>query len=465
MTQLFKGQTTHPLTEEEVEAFYQQVDIVSLHGFWTRNLASDETRRWYEAQLKAGLNEMLKTPTGREQARAIIASGKNYTVYGELPENIPDGVAGYSTDGSNDVHVRLDTDEKEMGRTIIHELLHARQKHRKGESKVLEDAETQALNCQLDMEARGDNKQTTGYEKSYEINKKKWYDRAKGTRGYPKGYTGLRFEPAPGLSPEKMEEARKQYAIQMASLETRAQATKDFVKPTSEWGKNSSLPVADYDLARLREFYSSRDGYYYDEGKRPHVSQAAAQDVASRNPFLHESDFNSLYKEKAKEKPTTEEDRKKSDSAIKDMRNMLLDPKSYKRIVEVVKREKDPEFRKKALSVLKKMSENKDVSYDENLIVEHTYLCNLTDSEITPQKKKEELYQVIVNLEKNCPDKKGLRKRMINRTAKAAGTDRLPLVQNQENGDPTNTLRRSGKEYSEREESTVNQYSAGRDIA
>lgn len=99
----------------------------------------------------------------------------------------------------------------------------------------------------------------------------------------------MRFKAVQVLSQAELIEAQEQYAHQMASLETRAEATKDFLKPAFEWGKNPSLKYPDYELVVLKENYSNEDYYsFYSNNKRPMVSKQMAQDIDPRNPFLKE---------------------------------------------------------------------------------------------------------------------------------------------------------------------------------
>lgn len=224
---LFKGSTSHELSQKEEEAFWNRLSISGrLFSFGD------------EAEIEAGIKEMLKTPTGREQAREIINhEPKDYKfkidvyrgLYADLKANQSGGRYVSTLD-----HVEIyphGKNPQELGQSLFHEMMHARQPHDpKTDSKVLSDTETQALSSQLSYEAKivDGNNMDTEYNKSYEFNLQKWRKIAKNPRLTPKGEQS--FEPVNGLTKEELAQAREQYARQMASKETRVQYIKDFMK-------------------------------------------------------------------------------------------------------------------------------------------------------------------------------------------------------------------------------------------
>ena len=434
--QLFVGQTNHPLSKEEIEAFYKKVRLHSKSGVLNRAFTSSDKREASVVALKTALDEMLKTPTGREQARAILASKKSFDVYAY--EDANDTKGGYAFRGTGDVYINLRSGKTtpEQGAVILHELLHARQVPTKRESGVLADSETMALSNQLEMEINAKEKGAP-YQKSFEYNKEKWKRIAR-TGRYPKGFNGLKFKAAEGLSAGEQKQAIEMYAHQMASLETRADATKDFAKPVSEWEKNPSLKYPDYGRVPIRENYREKDF-----GTDNRVSKQMAQDIASRNPFLDESDFHSLWKEREndrktdKAKPTSERDGNPPDEDE-----------------TVLAREKDPELKKRALAALKKMNAGKALSPAEQAIYNCVYQCNLKKDEITvsPEEMKKALYAEIGMLQNSLPDN-ALRAKIIRRVAKALGIKELPIAQNEagENKNLINTLNQNAHQVPEQD--------------
>lgn len=454
--QLFEGQTNHPLSEAEIETFFFKVELRSFASFRARVFSGRETRQRVIDFFKKGLEKMMKTPTGREQVREIIASKDEYRVWGVNKPNDPHTHA-YIEPGSLDVYVNLasvvEGNPAKVGQFILHELLHQRQKVTGKESKVLADCETYALTFQLDTEAK--NLSHPQYQKSFEYNKRKWKRIAQSGR-YPNGFNGLRFKPIQGLSQAELIEAQEQYAHQMASLETRAEATKDFLKPAFEWGKNSSLKYPNYALASRRELYSGQDYCFYSNNERPIVSKQLAQDIVSRNPFLKESDFYSLWQEKSNEKPISESMVDKLDKIIEVYNNIggIMNVSDLKIWKSVIDKEQDPMFKKLSLAALKKLEKKGDISVAEENILKHTFLCNLNGNDMKPQIKKELMYAVIEELQLDTPLKNELRTKIIERTARVIGVKELPIVQNGMKGNPLNTLRTNAVAYHDSPEIT-----------
>lgn len=432
--QLFEGQTNHPLTEAEIEAFFEKVELRSHTSFLARTVLGSDGRGDIINFFKKSLEEAMKTPTGREQVREIIKSKDEFRVFG-FNDSDP-GLGGYNNVGSQDVYINLNNkyihQPKKIGGTILHELLHARQTSETEDSKVLLDAETQALSYQLDVETKSSN-QSVQYQKSFEYNKGKWLRIAK-TGRYPKDFNGLKFKPVQGLSAEELKTAQEMYANQMASLETRAQATKDFSKPASEWGKNPSLKYPDYGLAAHRESYSMQDDYFYENSQKPIVSKKTAQDIVSRNPFLKESDFYSLWQEKSNEKSTNknvDEKSKKNREVVDYFDYATLSKDKLTDAEKVINREQDATFKKISLASLEKLKKGRELSSTEKMILKHTFLFNLNDNEMRSHTKKIEMYDLIKKSIEENPKKNPLRTKIIKRTAKAVGAKELPIVQNE----------------------------------
>ena len=452
--QLFQGQTSHPLSEEEIEAFYDKFSIRSYDSFMRRLFSGADERRDVRDFFRDSLDEMLKTPTGREQARAIIASEQTYRIFGCNDANI--SLNGYTRQNSDEIFVNLTAvggnQTNVVGSTILHECLHLRQQATEYNSKILLDAETQGLSQQLLFETNS--RKNPSYCQSFEFNRQKWLNIAR-TGKYPRNFTGLRFEPMPNLSRAELNEAYEAYAHQMASLETRAQATQDFAKPAAEWGKNPSLKYPSYKLASVRELYNKQDDAYLQAGIEATVPKSVAEDIASRNPFINPSDFYALYQEKSAE-AAAQRSLINIDDFIKNSDDSTGNALGSDLIKDIIAREKDPEFRNRAQQFLTNMMKGLPVSEEDKIVFHHTLYMNIQDGEmgITLKERRAKLYGLIHMSQTENPNKNPLRTKMINRTAEAIGEKKLPIVQNdahqqEQQGGLLNTLRSNGTAYQE----------------
>ncbi len=246
---LFVGQTGHALTAQEIQQLQDKINMWFL----------DDK---YEAPVLAAFQEMMKYPTGREQIRQIIAHS-DYQFYIRSGAGVDkyctkNNVSGYNGGWATSVpSFILNSDRMTLGRVLLHEILHDRSySERPVGNFLLADAETQALNAQLDLETNMDS--NSAYQLSYQINLKKWAQIV-AKNGVDKPNWAFDFKPVKGLSPEELKQAKACYIQQMAAMETRTQIMEDFYAPRIALNREPSLPVRSYELLEDSLYYDSLD--------------------------------------------------------------------------------------------------------------------------------------------------------------------------------------------------------------
>lgn len=279
---LFKGQNNHPLSPAEKKAFAQKLQF-------NEGTSPEEKKKVY-----AALKEVMNYPTGREQIRKIIADKKKaYTIEVKNLSSY-----GSSAVESNKVYISRGVidDPKQCGNTLLHEFIHQRQKYpfytdnmnvdQIAGYELLIESETQALNVQLQTEENYNIDRM--YKESYEKNLSKWRKIAAGKQKRPQGIPPLVY--AKGLTPTEKAQAREAYAQQLASLETRAIATTEFIKPFDEI--DDSLQSY-YNLYRKLLYMRGSMNMVYNYGRAsyryknpegdPEAYTAHLKDIVSRN--------------------------------------------------------------------------------------------------------------------------------------------------------------------------------------
>ncbi len=272
MTQLFVGQTTHPLSAEEKKAFFDKIDL---------------SGRWFsfgdERDMRHALETTIQTPLGAQQAREVIAAPQtdfdiSTSRFFEITS--PDMAEGGYNRLTDTTYVKSKTLQKpeHSGMIILHELLHARQKGAKHCHKVLVDAETMAVTSQLEMEP--------GYKKVFDTNYKKWQHYARHPERTPKG--ALKFKPTNSANKQ---EARNAYAYQMAMKETMAQFIKTFLQPSTEKDLKTTTPFGRINNRRSYFKLTQQQGCY-------HLSPEIKKDLLEKyQPFLSETHFRGIQQE------------------------------------------------------------------------------------------------------------------------------------------------------------------------
>ncbi len=247
---LFQGQTTHPLTQRELEIVLSKLNIS----------ATPE----HKQMMIAAIRTVAETPTGRVQLREIMnspiqtfdiicneegdAECLRISAGGFYNENQGIVISSHILEGKK----RLE----QTGHVLLHELLHNRQSVPMGNS-LLADMETQALSWQLSHEMGVG---TPSYQKSYETVVEKWRRIVEGKdpQNFPRPDWAPPFEPMPGLSATQLRQAREEYVQQMAAQEVQALAMQDFVMSRGETMRGEfSMAVPDYDALARGIVYSS----------------------------------------------------------------------------------------------------------------------------------------------------------------------------------------------------------------
>ncbi len=261
----FNGQTSHPLTEQEINAFWAKIDFGNTHPEFVK-------------RIKAGLEEMMKLPTGREQIRRILADPKpQFKIKAATLQNAAGNNDGSVTRiGANELNCfAYPSDVKNfyIGCIALHEMLHEQAfeewSNDAGNSYMLGDIETQALNSQLACEfyqQRGEGNEyflsscagsvgaDRAYMQSYQINRDKWFDILNGNQPKPDWAPAL--PNLTGLNAQERWRACEAYASQMAAMETRAQYMMDYYTPLSE-PTRGAMPVRSFDGLHTSLWYGS----------------------------------------------------------------------------------------------------------------------------------------------------------------------------------------------------------------
>lgn len=336
--QLFEGQTNHPLSEEEKQAFWKKI------SFSGRLLSFGDERK-----MRRGLEAMMEIPTGREQIRQIINSPqKEYKITSRGDAFLKKkNCRGMCLLKSNIVLVNSDylNNTTSTGEILLHELLHCRQKKNPHFSKLFFDTETQALSAQIALETGNKDSKDVSYGESYNINLKKWTAIATGQKQKPIWAPPLKY--TFNLTSEEKKEARFLYAHQMAAMETRTQYMEDFFTSRTRLIKgNHSLPIYSYDLLNMQLNYDGNDIGYFTP-----PTPALINDLKARYPSLNKETImqstQELIKEHRKLKeapPNTPQEKAQVHEEI--AINPAFVPELEKEFRHIKKFKEDPRFSK-----------------------------------------------------------------------------------------------------------------------
>ena len=316
--QLFEGQTTHPLSQEEKAELFKKCRLIN----------PDENSN---QQFSDAINVLNQTPTGAQTLRYMLEADDTFRFDMKGNPNST-SVAAYTP--ISDVvtfHADLTHEPTQMAMSLAHEATHdlqssqtkyfARALAGKSVSKVLHDAETQALTQQLayelnvnsssdlQIEVIAQNNERDGlppkeakeaaisytlepdteYNQVYAASYKMWQEYAHNPEKTPKGC--LKFTPKEGVD---IEEAKEAYVKQMASQHTRAIFAKDFVAhaypETSNEGAthfNAEFTVSAAQAYREKDKNSSGDVV---------VPFKMVEDMKKRNPLVRQPDYNPIRK-------------------------------------------------------------------------------------------------------------------------------------------------------------------------
>lgn len=318
--QLFKGQQTHRLSQEEIATLYKQIRLFT-HPAKNKNLAGKRLH-----QIIKTLNQ---TPSGALALRNILKSGKilHIDLVGRQ-KNIPQVNAYFNSD-RNFIHIN----EEFLGDRVFsaiytaHECIHGIQKRNESpfediSAEVL-DAETQALSEHLAFEhgaypiSDAEFKETiaflqkenpdftfekakdgitqvlttsqTKYNTLFSQIYQKWLHIAKNPEKTPQGVR--KCEPLPHVNKQSAERA---YAYEYASLEIQALYMKAFINQGKlQEGENPDLFQGVLSLEGAK-------GYRQQNYQMPRlvkdtiVPEDCIEDMKTRNPFIQQQDFNEL---------------------------------------------------------------------------------------------------------------------------------------------------------------------------
>lgn len=431
-TALFKGATSYPLSEEEKKAFFDRLELTG------RNFTFGSDRR----KMRKALESVLETPTGREQAREIInyePKDHKFKIDSSQEDSInPDHTAAYiPKEDYIGIRPKFLDDQSELGQVLFHELMHARQPMSENASRVICDTETQALSSQLSMELniKNGNNSDPSYDKSFEINKKKWLNIAKNPAETPKG--ALRFEPVDGLSKTDLAKAQEEYATQMASLETRSQYIKDFLKSSQRFGiDKSALPEPSYNnFATALAYQGEDDTAFLDENNLSIVPEMKQQ-LKDKYLGIDDSDFKDLEKRLKQDKDIVPwhtdfadknalVDIKAKGKILVSERFLLNKPfrKEGQCVINALKDVKEPNLQK----ILTKYKNNDELSDEESNKLIFEYMKR--DNGVNKDLRIQEMSRIIANYQTSHPEDKAELTQMIHDLEKVAG-HKMPIPQN-----------------------------------
>ncbi len=259
---LFTGQVTHPLSAAERRALMQKLTFAP-------GMPAEARER-----ILLALEEALRYPAGREQARVLLATGRCY------PIGLADNLGAFGSGGSEGVVLDARTlgDLQQAASTLLHELCHVRQNrncpatcaHETATYLLIQEAEAKAVGWEwfLETGTPGDRMLAAYYARCLAF----WQEVAQGQRALPDGFPPL--SPAEGLDEAQLAEARRAWAQQMALFDTRARIIRDFTTP---------LPAADeqmasyFVLASQLEYRSLHFGLILQNGRHPRAFREAGR--------------------------------------------------------------------------------------------------------------------------------------------------------------------------------------------
>ena len=313
--QLFEGQTTHPLSQKEKAELFKKCRLIN----------PDENSN---QQFSDAINVLNQTPTGAQTLRYMLEADDTFRFDMKGNPNST-SVAAYTP--ISDVvtfHTDLTHEPTQMAMALAHEATHdlqssqtkyfARALAGKSVSKVLYDAETQALTQQLayelnvnsssdlQIEVIAQNNERDGlppeeakeaaisytlepdteYNQVYAASYKMWQEYADNPEKTQKGC--LKFTPKEGVDPE---EAKVAYAHQMASYHTRAIFAKDFV--AHAYPETSNEGATHFNAEMTMEFAK---GYRKQDCDKVTVPFKMVEEIKKRNPLIRQPDYNPIRK-------------------------------------------------------------------------------------------------------------------------------------------------------------------------
>lgn len=288
-TDLFNGQNTHPLSHEEMLQLLKKTTL----------FCKKSERVSLSKKLHAMLHELNTIPTGCEALRLMLQSNETfrYDLKGQFNRESKNAVQ-YFSDITGLID-RIILNPKDIDSTfgtlsLAHESLHDIQMRTlsflRRESKQAADSETMAQTMQLGIELNSNwdgipNNYGAVYDKNYE----KWLRIANNPATTPKEVPP--FQPKEGVD---LTVAKIEYAMQMASLETRATYIRDFVRwhHVSPEKADPPFQFTDKTIQIFSAAYKKKDT----KRKNMTLTEEYVDDIISRNPFVKQKDFNPLRK-------------------------------------------------------------------------------------------------------------------------------------------------------------------------
>ncbi len=286
---LFHGQLTHPLSALEYRALRQKLHFAP-------NMPAAARER-----ILLALDEALRHPAGREQARIIMASARE-----SYPISLADNLGAFGSGGNDGVvlDARMLTDLQQTASTLLHELCHVRQNRacpatcaRETMAYLLiQEAESKAIGWEwfLETGTPGDRMLSAFYAERLAF----WQEAARGESPLPSGMPPLTM--AEGLTDEQQTQAQNEWAQQMTMYETRARIVRDFITP---------LPALDeglasyFVLASQLQYRANHLGLVLSQGRHPRAFREAQrtdyalpETLLQGNPlFLSRADLELAY--------------------------------------------------------------------------------------------------------------------------------------------------------------------------
>ncbi len=294
--QLFEGQQTHPLSHEEKNKLYKKM----------RHYCTKKEAKGLSQQIDKMVDALNSTPTGCMALRQMLESDEVFRYDLQDKDKV---LEKNDAHGGHEKHPVFFKDRIRINPEVVgtpegaiimaHESLHDVQTDTSSffhiEAFQIHEAEAQAQTQQLSLEL-----ETTptylarDYTDVYYDNYDKWIEISKNPEKTPEGH--LKFQPKEGVN---VEEARIEYAMQMASLETQASFTRDFVRMQYVDHQKADPPLIFTDKITKQQStsYANKDKKY----EKISVTDEAVDDILSRNPFLNKEDFEPIKKAKERE--------------------------------------------------------------------------------------------------------------------------------------------------------------------
>lgn len=300
MSGLFNGSTVHALSEAEMAQFFALISFDT--GLWESDADAKHKNRIFQE-----IKEALKHPSARAQAREIIKANRPIEI--SFKDNQYENFNAYVPYGSDKEIVfnvgTLNRIESKLGcgGLFFHEAMHLRQFADMKESQrqrmrgmkragfkfadhLILDAETTAFTALFDAETNG--KKDTELQEL----KQKWLKIARFGGKIPKGY--IPFKPRKGLSRAELEQAREEYAIQMAGIEVRTRFMQNWLRDPNDLRHKDRDDVSVTYTMQVG-MYTAQD--FPDTFKTSRIRQMVVDGVLARNPTLKASDFHDYIRQ------------------------------------------------------------------------------------------------------------------------------------------------------------------------